>query len=344
MGSSPTFKDVARVAGVSLATVSRCVNTPELVSEETRERVEQAMENLHYRYNSLARSFATRTSRTLGVVLPSITNPVFAESTRGIQDAVAERDYQIFLANTDYDRDKEFPLIRNMRQHQIDGLILTSSGLASKSGQPEGRGVQELLQDRFPCVLLYSTIRQGPLSSVGVDNVMGGEMAARYLWEQGHRHIAMLAGSFAMSDRSRDRYDGFKNFLMDKGCFKRTLVKEIGFDMGECNTALAGLFSVNERPTALFCSNDLLAVAAIAELREMGLDVPRDVSVMGFDDVSLAGFVSPGLTTIRQPVYEMGRLGAELLFDLLQNPEKEPAHKLLPLELVVRGTVAALGA
>jgi DNA-binding LacI/PurR family transcriptional regulator len=333
--NTPTIKEVAFRAAVSVATVSRCINTPDRVAEETRTRVEEAMSSLNYRYNSLARGFATRRTKTLGVVVPTITNPVFAESTRGIQDEATRRGYQIVLANTDYSPLQEAPLIRSLRERQVDGIALTSSDLASEA-------VRSMIAEGFPCVLLYSTVTDGPLTSVGVDNIEGGRLAAKHLLDQGHERIAMLAGSFALSDRSMDRFRGFRECLENTPFgFDPDLVVETGFSLDDCRGAVAELMDRSPKPTAIFCSNDLLAVGAMAGLRAFGLSVPDDVSVIGFDDAPLAAFVTPALTTVRQPVYEMGRKGAELLLDCIENGLEAPIHVQLDLELVARESVAA---
>ncbi|MFW6357408.1 MAG: LacI family DNA-binding transcriptional regulator [bacterium] len=330
----PIIKDVAQYAGVSVATVSRCINTPSKVLPETRNKVEEAMQVLRYRYNSLARGFVTRQTRILGVVVPTITDPVFAESLRGIQDTAEKKGYHIILGNTDYNGTKEQRLLRKLREQQVEGIVLTSSDL-------HGEALEELREDGFPCVLLYSKMTKGPLSSVGVDNVEGGRMAASYLLERGHRRIGMLAGSFNLSDRSLHRFQGFRDCLEEAGIgLDSKLVVETGFSLKDCNNTVARLMEHNPAPTALFCSNDLLAVGAMAGLRNIGLEVPGDVSIIGFDDTQFAASVTPALTTVRQPVYEMGKRGTSILLNMLEHGVSEIAHELLPLSLVVRESVA----
>ncbi len=317
-----------------MATVSRCINTPDLVQPETREKVAQAMEALSYRYNSLARSFVTQRSKTLGVIVPTITNPVFAESLRGIQDYATPLGYHVIIGNTDYNGDKEEHLLRNLRERQVEGIVLTSSDLSNKA-------LEEIRKEQFPCVLLYSRITSGPLSAVGVDNIVGGRMATSFLLQQGHTRIAMLAGDFALSDRSLHRFQGYRDVLENEGPgFAPELVVQTTFSLAECRQAVTKIMAARPAPTALFCSNDLLAVGAMAGLKALGLRTPADVSVVGFDDTSMSAHVSPALTTVRQPLYDMGLRSAALLIDMLEGNLKTPVYELLPLRMIVRESVA----
>ncbi|MCG8616655.1 MAG: LacI family transcriptional regulator, partial [Desulfobacterales bacterium] len=201
-----TIHDVAKIAGVSTATVSRVINLPDKVRPETRERVERAMKVCRYQYNALARGFVTKRTNTIGLIMPTISNPVFAESTRGIQDVAGQSDFHVILGNSYYDGDKEAKLIEVLRERQVDGLIITSTNM-------KGDILKRLLRDEFPFVLLYSTVRKGPMSAVGVDNFLGGYMATEHLAGLGHTRIAMLAGSFNISDRSFHRWHGYKKCL-----------------------------------------------------------------------------------------------------------------------------------
>ena len=203
-----TIRDVARLAEVSTATVSRVINSPEKVSSDTRERVYRAMDVCRYKYNALARGFATKRSHTFGLIIPTITNPIFAESTRGVQDVANEHGYQVILGNSDYQYHKEAKLVDVLRERQVEGLIITTTDL-------KGEILRDLLEDRFPFVLLYSTVRKGPISAVGVDNFFGGYRATEHLIENNHRRIGMLAGGFNFSDRSFHRWHGYKKCLKD---------------------------------------------------------------------------------------------------------------------------------
>jgi len=168
-----TILDVAKIAGVSTATVSRVLNTPDAVRQQTREKVAHAMKICNYKYNALARGFATKQTNTIGLVTPAISNPVFAESAQGIDDFACGRNVQVILANTYYQYELEERLIKTLREKQVDGLIITTT-------RPKGNALKELLKDGYPFVLLYSTIKSGPMSVVGVDNFKGGYRATEH--------------------------------------------------------------------------------------------------------------------------------------------------------------------
>ncbi|MBN2791923.1 MAG: LacI family DNA-binding transcriptional regulator [Desulfuromonadales bacterium] len=328
-----TIKDVARLAMVSTATVSRVINTPEAVRSQTCDKVRGAMEMCGYKYNALARSFATNQSRTLGVIIPSITNPIFAESTRGIQDTAEQHGYHVVLGNTDYNGSKELRLVEVFRELQVNGLLITTASLKHD-------WLQQLARDNFPFLLLHSTVRNGPLSCVGVDNYKGGYMATRHLIESGHRRIGMVAGTFSASDKSFHRWHGFRKCLQDHNLpYDADLVRQYEYSLENGRTGIIDLMKSEKSPTAVFCSNDYLALGAMKGARELGLDVPADLSIVGFDDMPMAAFFNPGLDTVRQPAYEMGRIGTELLLEAIATPEILPVQKLLPLELVRRGSV-----
>lgn len=325
------------MAGVSVASVSRFINTPEKLRPETRERIARAMRQSKYRYNYMAKVFATKRTHTLGLVIPTITNTVFADSTRGLQDEANRLGYQVLMANADYDSATEGRLVRHLLERQVDGLVLTVS-------DPHGAIAGELAQARIPAVFLFSTLKEGPMSAVGIDNERGGYDATAHLADLGHERIAMLAGSFAASDRSRHRYEGYLRCLRERGLpSDDNLVVEIPYGLEHCRQGVTRLMGAEHPPTAIFASNDLMAIGAIGELRAQGLSVPEDISVVGFDDVPMSSYVAPRLTTVRQPVYEMGQAAARMAIEMLeQNGPGEPNHLILDHELVVRESTASL--
>ncbi len=325
-----TIRDVAKIAGVSIATVSRVINFPEKVGVETRKRVFRAMEVCRYKYNALARGFATKRSHTFGLIVPTITNPIFAESTRGIQDFANEQGYQVILGNSDYQYEKEAKMVEVLRERQVEGLIITTTNL-------KGETLKSLLDDRFPFVLLYSTVRRGPISAVGVDNFLGGYRATEHLIHFHHRRIAMLAGAFNCSDRSFHRWHGYKRCLKDNHIpYDPDLVLKTEYSLARGREGVKSLLSLKNPPTAIFCSNDFLALGAMEGAREAGISLPQDLSIVGFDDMQIASSVTPALTTIRQPAYEMGELGTKILLHHIGNKAYKPVHKILETRLVIR--------
>jgi LacI family transcriptional regulator len=330
-----TIVDVARAAGVSTATVSRVINTPQSVREATRTRVREAMQACHYRYNALARGFVTKRTHTIGLIIPTITNPGFAESARGIQERAAAAGLSVLLGNTNYDPATEAKLIGVFREMQVDGLAITTTN-------PNNPVLKELVGEGFPFVVLYSTVRRGPMACVGVDNYRGGYMATRHLIDNGHRRIAMIAGAFGSSDKSRNRWDGYRQCLRENGiAYDPHDLAQTTYRLESGREVIQQMLRRKRPPTAVFCSNDYLAIGVIEGARETGLHLPEDLSVVGFDDIPLASYMTPALDTIRLPAYEMGVLGLEALLERMEEGFKPPVHRMLGLELIVRGSVTS---
>lgn len=328
-----TILDVARLAGVSTATVSRVINSPENVREKTREKVLQAMQKCNYTYNALARGFVTKKSNTIGLIIPTISNPVFAESTRGIQEFAEQHNIKVILGNTYYKYSQEENLINVMRESQVDGLIITTNNL-------KGEVLKNLVADNFPFILLFSTIKNGPISAVGIDNYRGGYMATKHLVSLGHKRIAMVAGNFSMTDRSFHRWHGYKRCLRDNTIpYDKSLLVQTNYSLEAGKDAIKSLLSLSSPPTAVFCSNDYIAFGAIKGAREAGLELPEDLSIVGFDDMQTAPYMVPALTTVRQPAYEMGRRAAELLLQP-DKTETKPIQDMMETSLIVRESTA----
>jgi LacI family transcriptional regulator len=329
-----TILDVAKLAGVSTATVSRVINSPETVRLRTRDKVTEAMKLCNYKYNALARGFVTKQSNTIGLIIPTINNPVFAESTRGVQDYADRNNIQVLLGNTYYQYGQEEKLVNIFREKQVDGLVITTTDL-------RGAVLKTLVDEQIPFVLLYSTVKKGPMTVVGVDNFRGGYRATEHLVNLGHRRIGMVAGRFSISDRSFHRWHGYKQCLKNSAIpYDKRLLAQTDYSLAGGRDAVKKLLSLEDPPTAFFCSNDFLALGAMKGARELGLQVPRDLSIVGFDDIRIASYVIPELTTIRQPAYDIGKLGAELLFQRIEG-KKKPVHKMLDLSLIVRESTAS---
>jgi len=324
-----TILDVAKLAGVSTATVSRVINSPEAVRTKTRNKVTRAMKICNYKYNALARGFVTKQSDTIGLIIPTINNPVFAESTRGVQDYADLKKIQVILGNTYYQYDQEESLVETLRENQVDGLIITTTDL-------KGAVLKSLQDDGFPFVLLYSTVKNGSMSVVGIDNYQGGYRATEHLVKLCHERIGMVAGSFSISDRSFHRWYGYRQCLKNNGIpYDKELLAQTDYSLTGGRDSVKKLLSLQNPPTAVFCSNDYLALGAMKGARELGFNLPDDLSIVGFDDIQIASYVIPALTTIRQPAYEMGKLGAELLFQRIRQQAK-PVQLMLESSLIVR--------
>jgi DNA-binding LacI/PurR family transcriptional regulator len=324
---------VAQLASVSIATVSRVINTPERVAPETRERVHAAIARLGYSYNAVAGSLSRQWTMILGLIVPTVTNPIFAESTRGIQQAANARGYALLIGSTDYRADVEEQLVKTFRQQRVDGLIVTSS-------HPESPALVEAQQAGTPVVLTYSSRLRSQLPCVGVDNAAAAATAVGHLIRLGHRRIAMLAGTFSGSDRSYARYLGYRSALAAHGISPEPdYLIEVPYTIDDGVAGARRLLGLAERPTAIFCANDILAFGAIRAMLDAGLRVPQDISVVGFDDSPMAAITNPRLTTVAQPAFTMGERACELLLALI-NGEQPERTLILPTELHIRETTA----
>jgi DNA-binding LacI/PurR family transcriptional regulator len=329
-----TILDVAKLAEVSTATVSRVINSPEAVRDQTRKKVIRAMKICNYKYNALARGFATKQSNTIGLIIPNINNPVFADSTQGVQDCADKRKVQVILGNSYYQYDQEEKLVNTLREKQVDGLIITTTKL-------KGAVLKTLLDEDFPFVLLFSTIKGGPMSAVGVDNYRGGYRATEHLVTLGHRRIGMVAGSFSITDRSYHRWHGYRMCLRDHGIsYDKELLVQTDSSLESGRDAVKKLLALKDQPSAVFCSNDYIALGAMKGARELGLNLPSDLSIVGFDDMQTASYLVPALTTIRQPAYEIGEIATELLFQRMETPTK-PVQRMLESSLIIRESTTA---
>jgi len=329
-----TILDVAKLAEVSTATVSRVINSPEAVRDQTRKKVIRAMKICNYKYNALARGFATKQSNTIGLIIPNINNPVFADSTQGVQDCADKRKVQVILGNSYYQYDQEEKLVNTLREKQVDGLIITTTKL-------KGAVLKTLLDEDFPFVLLFSTIKGGPMSAVGVDNYRGGYRATEHLVTLGHRRIGMVAGSFSITDRSYHRWHGYRMCLRDHGIsYDKELLVQTDYSLESGRDAVKKLLALKDQPSAVFCSNDYIALGAMKGARELGLNLPSDLSIVGFDDMQTASYLVPALTTIRQPAYEIGEIATELLFQRMETPTK-PVQRMFESSLIIRESTTA---
>lgn len=333
--SRHTMLRVAKLANVSIATVSRVINDPERVAPATRERVLSAMRQLNYSYNALAGGLSRRRTMTLGLIIPTITNPIFAESTKGVQDLATDKGYSLLIGNTNYQAAEEERLVRVFRQHRVDGMVVTSS-------HPESPALLEAQQAGLPIVLTYSSRLRSPLPSVGVDNHAAAASVIGYLARLGHRRIGMLAGTFSASDRSYARYLGYCAGLAAHDIpHDPALLVEVDYTPEQGAAALNRLLSLPDPPTAVFCSNDILAFGALREALDRSLRVPGDLSIVGFDDSPMAGITNPRLTTVYQPAYEMGHRACDLLLMLINGDQPPTRTIVLSTELRVRETTGA---
>ena len=328
-----TIKDVAERAGCSIATVSRFMNGTAVLSVETRARIEAAVEALGYRPSEMGRSLRRQASSTIGVIVPSLTNPVFAASVAGLQFRAQQAGFGVLIATTEYDAGQEIAVLETFLGKGVDGLALTvSDALASPA-------LAVLDAERKPHVLLYNQADRPDRMCITVDNIAAAHAMTRAILAEGHRRIAFLAGRFSASDRSRLRYRGFANAMAEAGIAPPAPL-EVDFLGDMPDQAIRALFQQSEPPTALFCSNDVLALAAIGALRRLGLSVPDDISIVGFDGIALGRMVEPPLATVSQPARDMGEAAMRLLLNQIQT-RATSTPTFMPFELRLGGTLAA---
>lgn len=330
----PTVQDVARHAGVSVATVSYVLNGTRFVSAGLRERVLAAVRELHYEPNAAARTLRSNRSHTLGLILPDLRNPFFTETVRGVEDVAEGHGYTVLLANSDEDPQREATHLRVLRAKHVDGLILAPAGGA----YPE---LDELVDMGFPLVLLDREVAGLGTSVVMLDNEAAARAAVDHLIRLGHERVGMIAGRPPISS-TVDRQRGYRRALDEAGlAFDEQLVATGGSTIDGGKAAATILLEQPSPPTAIFSANNLMTIGAVMAIERHGLAVPGDVALVGFDDFPWADVFRPRLTTVAQPLYELGRTAAELVLKQLSGVGHDPERVLLPGTLVVRDSSGA---
>ena len=331
-----TLREVARAAGVHPATASRALNeqTRSLVSEATARRVLEVAEELGYRPNPIARGLKTNRSHTIGVLVPDLMNPLFAAIVRGIQSVLDGAGYTPLIANTDNDPDRERTDFEAMRMRQVDGFITATA-------HRDHRLITDTLGPGATIVLVNRRADDEALPSVTVDDETGARLAVEHLARLGHERIAHVAGPQDVSTGYR-RHEGFVAAMNELGLRPDTALIAAGQGFTEAGgeQACRELLARGNTPTAIVAGNDLMALGCCDALADHGLSCPGDVSIVGFNDMPFAARFNPPLTTVRIPHYEIGARSAQLLLELLQDPDAPTRQVLLQPELVVRGSSA----
>lgn len=338
MTSTPTINDVARLAGVSTTTVSHFINGTRYVSDDLRARVEKAIAELGYRPNSLARGLRKGESKTIGLIVPDNSNPFFAEILRSIENIGYANGYSVILCNSDGDIEKEITYTELLFAKQVDGIIFITTNNSCEH-------LQQLTNNGIPIIVIDRDIPLKGTDVLLVDNFQGGYEATRYLIELGHRQIACITGPSLLTP-SAERVNGYRQALAQAGIAENPewiVAGDFQFQGGE--NGIEKLLRLENRPTAVFTCNDLMALGVLRGLRKTSLSVPDDLSLVGFDDIPLASVVSPSLTTIAQPILKISELAIELLINRIQNKnnEFEEKHIVLPTQIVIRESCKKYG-
>lgn len=333
MARRPTIIDVARLAGVSKATVARVINgEQELVRLETRARVLEAAAQLGYERNAVAGSLRTNQTNMIALSIPDITNPFWTVVARGAQDTLERYGFATVTVNSDWSREREQQYLRLVRRNRFDGLIINPAAVSN----------DELKDLRIPVVTLGGGENYPDFDAVGSDTEQGVDDILTYLLELGHRRIGLIAGQ-SRRGKAHTRYHNYLTFharnhlpMDDRLVYTTDFTDESGYE------AMTHLLRLESPPTAVFAANDMLAIGALKAAHALGWSVPEDVSIVGMDDIYAAAVMLPPLTTVAKPKYEIGGKAAELLIQALRGERRSgPEHIKLPCELIKRGTTAA---
>jgi LacI family transcriptional regulator len=328
-----TIVDVARAAGVSYSTVSRVLNGYEFVKESTRERVLKAADDLGYVANLSARSLAGGRSQIIGVLVPGLDNGYIGEIVRGIDEELANAHYNLMMYTTHRQAGKESEFVSAIANGLADGLLLIVPLVPAAI-------VEALPQHDFPHVLIDQADPTHTSAVVDATNWQGAYDGTNYLISLGHRRIGHITGTPQLASAG-ERVDGYRAALLDNGLtYDESLVVEGDFYQGGGETGAAALLDLSDRPTAIFAANDLSAFGAMDVIRARGLRIPDDISILGFDDIPHAQIAWPKLTTIRQPLAQMGRVASRLLLDQIEEPGRPVRRVTLATELVIRDSCA----
>lgn len=324
-----TVKEIAAAANVSVATVSRALQRPEVVSETTRQHIHEVVKRLGYTPNALARNLRTARTRLIVALLPDIANPFFSEVIRGIEQVAHESGYSVLLGETQSSLVREQAYADMVAARQADGIITMSHRVPAIP-----------IQGRLPVVNACEYVKDSQICSVYVDNVAAAAAAVDYLVTLGHHDIAFIAGP-PSSPICVDRELGYQLALQRAGIALNPALAAVGdFSIEAGERAIDLLLSRAQPFSAVFCSNDEMAIGAMRALSARGLRVPEDVSVVGFDDIRFARYMSPALTTVAQPKNALGREATTMLIELLNDPTVPPRKRVLTADLVVRGSTA----
>lgn len=331
---SATIRDVAREAGVSVTTVSRVLNESGPVKDSTRQRIREVAQRLHFTPNTTARSLSTRRTNTLGVLLPDVYGGFFAEVIRGIDQTAQQHGFHVLISGAHNEAAEVDAAVRAMRG-RVDGLILMAAELDTDT-------LARNLPERVPAVLINADHDASRFDTINIDNLGGALEMTTHLLQLGHRDIRMISGPARNRD-SVEREKGFRLALHRAGIAPRAdHVVRGEFTEASGYRGVQEILAAGARPTAIFAANDSMAVGALSALRQAGLRVPEDMAVVGFDDIPIAEYVTPALTTVRVAISELGAYAAERLFERIRAENNQiPKHEVQPTELVVRSSCGA---
>lgn len=323
-----TIQDVAKAAGVSVATVSRVLNNHPSVSEKTREKVQRTIDQLNYQPNLLGRNLRRSETKMILVLLQNIANPFYSKIVKGMEDVGYKNGYHIMICNTDSDPIKENAYLKLLKNRLVDGVVFMAPVISD----------EELTEiSKNYCVVQCCEYKEfAGVSSVSIDNEAAAYKATQHLISQGHRRIGLINGNSGIISESQ-REKGYKRALQEAGIeidSQLIMYDSYGYRGGQ--RAAKYFLSIDKRPTAIFAVSDIIAIGAIKEIKEKGLSVPKDMAVVGFDDTGIASMYDPPLTTVAQPRYDLGRVTMEIMLERIRNNEAESKRVFLEHSLIIR--------
>lgn len=329
-----TIKDIAKAVGVSASTVSRALSDSSLVNERTKQEILQVAERLGYERNELARGLVKGSSGAIGLIVADITNPFFADIVQGVGEVAHRFGYGMILCDMAGKADRESDYIRLLRRKRVDGLILTSATM-------DDPYLKDLAQSKMPFILVSRLCRSVDAPYVVVNDRAGARLAVEHLVELGHKRIGFIGGP-ADVQSSQDRMATYRDVLREHGLAeKEEWMCYADFTQTAGRTAGWRTLSLTERPSAIFAANDVTALGVLEAADELGLSVPQDFSLVGYDDISYVALPRIQLTTVAQPTFEMGQIASEWLLSTIKEHKRHPLHCVLNPHLVVRRSTAA---
>ncbi len=328
-----TMKDVARLAGVSTSTVSHVINKDRFVSEAIREKVEAAVVSLNYAPSALARSLKLNQTHTIGMLITASSNPFYSELVRGVERSCFERGYSLVLCNTDGDEQRMNRNLETLLQKRVDGLLL----LCTETHQPSAEIIRRY--PSIPTVMMDWAPFDGEGDLIQDNSLHGGDIATQYLIDKGYTRIACISGPLDKTP-SRMRMEGYRHAMARAGIAIQPGYEIIGnFEFSGGFSAMNALLALEHPPQAVFTGNDAMAVGAYHALFQAGLSVPKDMAIVGYDDIELARYMTPPLTTVHQPKDELGELAIDVLIHRMRDPALQQQKLQLTPELVERSSV-----
>lgn len=331
-----TMKDIAKLAGVSTSTVSHVINKSRFVSEEISERVNKAARELNYRPSALARSLKVNRTKTIGMLVTTSTNPFFGEVVKGVERSCYQQGYNLILCNTEGDNERMRGSIDTLLQKRVDGLILMCSSL-------EGERIDVF--EQYPDIPVV-VMDWGPMlftsDKIQDNSLRGGYLAAKHLIDSGHKEIGCITGPL-VKHQAQMRYEGYKRALIEAQLsFHADWIIESDFECEGGYEAFNRMYEKGPLPSSIFVCNDMMAMGVINAAHEKGIKIPEELSIIGYDDIHIAKFMTPSLTTIHQPKYRLGKAAVEALLNKVEGRETDAQVVQLEPTLIERATVKSL--